>query len=355
MTTAYRAACPGCKAKITVNDDGTDLTQVTCESCGKKFALRIPKKASPKEPVSEPALSSSSLPDFGSVAPMPMDWSSYGVKRKPLIAAKPLAIAVGIVAALAAIVAVGAVLVQQAKQIDLAAVSGSLLNGPEDTHEKIAADWRQYVGEQKKLVESIARKSDCDQLRIPLERLEEKYLNLIVRGALLENVVPTDLKFDGLPPAPSMEPKTGKSFRAIEAILTQEFRESETKINSKSDVVLSYLHVAASPLASPANEFEKNSLNKILVKRAASKLLAEAHRGADESKTALAIYELTEELKKLAKESDPAGTKIVTTLPPTLVYADFTADQMRRALAERFSKDSNGEIAKGLTAFEDSL
>jgi len=355
MKTAYRAACPGCKTKVTVTDDGTDLTQVTCEACGKKFALRIPKYAGPMEPAKEPALSSSSLPDFGSVAPMPMDWNSYGVKRKPLIAAKPLAIAVGVVAALAAIVVVGSILVQQAKHIDLAAVSGSLLQGPEDTHETIAADWRQYVGEQKKILDSIERKSDCDLLRIPLERLEEKYLNLIVRGALLENAVPTELKSEDLAPAPSMQEKSDKSFRTTAAFLTAEFLEAETKINTKSGAVLSYLHVAASPLASPINDFEKSSLNKILIKRAVSKLLAEAHRSADESKTAVAIYELTEELKKLKKDPDPAGAKIVTTLPPTLVYADFTADQMRRALAERFSKDSNGEIAKGLTAFEASL
>ena len=104
------------------------------------------------------------------------------------------------------------------------------------------------------------------------------------------------------------------------------------------------------PIAAPSSEIDKRSLNKTLIKRALCRTLAEAHRGAEESKTAVTVYELTEELKKL--KAEPSGEKTASTVGKEYQYAEYAATQMQSVLATRFTKDPQSEIAKALIAFD---
>lgn len=358
MAIALRASCPSCKLQVEVKDEPTDgdLTTVTCKGCGKKFGLRfrndnLPKSKPPAQ-VAAPVLDdpfanlNGALPDQMSSASV--NWQDYRV-RKPLIAGKPLAIAFGATAAIACLVAVVMFATKKAAEIDVNAIGDSLLKGPADTIQKIHRDWTRYADEQETLTASISHQSDCDKLMFPMERLEEKHLNLLIRGALLEQGSTASTEGVSLPTAPTTQPGEGKTFRAVEALLTTKFRAAESKLNQLSNAVLSYLHTALKPIVKSDNESENHSLTKILIKRSLCRVLAEAHRGADESKTAVAIYELTEELKKLKTADDP---KPASTMPEDIQYAEYSATQMQLALAARFTKDAQSEIAKALTAFD---
>ncbi|MDX1928932.1 MAG: hypothetical protein SFV81_20545 [Pirellulaceae bacterium] len=354
MATALRASCPSCKLQVTVSEapsDG-DIATVVCTGCGKKFGLRFPKSdAAPKPKVTKRAAPvpqedpfanlTGALPDASSTN---VNWEDYQVRRKPLIAGKPLAIAIGVTAAIACLIAIGVFVSQKAADIDMNAIGDSLFKGPEDTIDKIHAEWTRYNNEQRSMIASISHSSHCDELMFPMERLEEKHLNLVVRGALLEQGAVPKFDVKDLPPAPSMQPTEGKAFRSIEAFLTTEFRAAEKKLNLASNAVLCYLHTAAKPIEIADNEAAKGSLNKIFIKRALCRALAEAHRGAEESKTAVTIYELTEELKKLDQSASAASQE--------LQFAEFTATQMQAVLAARFTKNPESEIAKALTAFD---
>ncbi len=184
---------------------------------------------------------------------------------------------------------------------------------------------------------------------LPLERLQDKQVSLLVRLVLLEAQNESQLTRQDLPPFPALQKPEEKSFRSNNAFLTTAFRERESELNQHNDAVLSALHVALEPLPEPASDTEKKSIAAILVKRAACKALAEAQRGEDTSKTAVAIYELAEEVKK-ARADVPAGTRVVATLPPTLQMADLAADRMIESLAVRFTLEENSEIAKALDA-----
>ena len=357
MATALRANCPRCKLQVTVEDtpNESDITTITCSGCGKKFGLRFPKSGKPKPAAAAAAPAfddpfanlGGTLPD--QMSPGTMNWEDYRV-RKPLIAVKPLVIAMAATFGIIAFVVIGMVVSKKAAEIDINAIGDSLLKGPTDTIDKIYADWQGYDEEQKKLTATVSRQSDCDELMFPMERLEEKQLNLIVRGALLEQGVTPKFDVKDLPPAPSVQPKEGKNFRPIEALLTNEFRAAEQKLNLASNAVLSYLHVESMTIPKSDNEFDKRSLNKTLIKRSLCRALAEAHRGADESKSAVTIYELTEELKKLTVE--PTGQKAVPTAGVDYQYAEYTATQMQTVLAARFVKNPQSEIAKALAAFD---
>lgn len=374
MATALRASCPNCKLMVTVSDTSSDseIATVICKGCGKRFGLRFPKSEGPTSPapsnnstprsraaiarIATPAADDpfanlgGALPE--QIGPTNMNWENYQVRRKPLIAGKPLAIAVGATAVIACVIAIGIFVSKKATEIDMNAIGDSLLKGPADTTEKIHADWQRYDDEQKKLTASISRQSDCAELMFPLERLEEKHLNLLIRGALLDPGSAPATNVKGLPPAPGMQPSEGKTFRAVEAHLTTEFRNAEKKVNQFSNAVLSYLHTQSKPIAKSDDESVNRSLDKTLIKIALCRTLAEAHRGAEESKTAVAIYELTEELKKLKTSNEPSGVEPASTPSTEQHYAEFTANQMQTALAIRFIKDPQSEIAKALAAFD---
>jgi hypothetical protein len=354
MATALRASCPNCKMQVTVSEAPSegDIATVVCTGCGKKFGLRFPKSdAAPKPKVTKrvaPAPQedpfanlTGALPDASSTN---MNWEDYQVRRKPLIAGKPLAIAIGVTAAIACLIAIGMFVSQKAADIDMNAIGDSLLKGPEDTIDKIHAEWTRYADEQSSMTASISHPSHCDALMYPMERLEEKHLNLVVRGALLGEGAAAKFDVQALPSPPSMQPTEGRGFRSIEAFLNDEFRAAEKKLNLASNAVLSYLHAEAKPIENADTEVAKHSLNKILIKRALCRALAEAHRGAEESKTAVAIYELTEELKKLDRQPQAASQE--------LQFAEFTATQMQAILAARFTKNPESEIAKALAAFD---
>ncbi len=351
MPTALIASCPNCKLQVTVNEvpSDTDIATVICIGCGKKFGLRFPprkgRKSKPAPAVAAPfedpfANLAGALPDASSTN---VSWEDYRV-RKPLIAGKPLAIAIGATAAIACLIAFVIFVGPKAAEIDINAIGESLLKGPADTVDKIYADWVRYDEEQRKMTAAITHQSECDALMFPMERLEERHLNLLIRGALLEQGATPNFTAKELPPAPSMQPPAGKNFRAIEALLTIEFRAAEKKLNLASNAVLSYLHSAATPFENSDDEAYKRHFNKILIKRDLCRALAEAHRGSEESKTAVTIYELTEELKKL-DESAPAASQ-------ELEFAEFTATQMQAVLAARFTKNPESEIAKALAAFD---
>ncbi len=361
MATALRASCPQCKLQVTVNDaaEESGMATITCTGCGKRFGLRFPKndasKPSLRASKAPPVASNDPFADLGGslqaqMSPTSMNWGNYQVRRKPLIAGKPLAIAIGVTAAIACLIAIGVFVSKKASEIDMNAFGDSLLKGPEDTIEKIHSDWTRYDDEQKKMTSSISHPSHCGELMFPIERLEEKQLNLVIRGALLEQGVTPKFGVKDLPPAPSTQPSEGKNFRSIEAFLTNEFRAVEKKLSLASNAVLSYLHTASKPFAKSDNEVDKRSLKKTVLKRALCRALAEAHRGADESKTAVTIYELTEELKKLKVE--PSNEKSASTSGSEGQYAEYTATQMQAVLAARFTKDSQSEIAKALAAFD---
>lgn len=361
MATALRASCPQCKLQVTISDtpDESGIATITCTGCGKRFGLRFPKneaaKPNSRPPKASPGASNDPFMDLGGslpaqASPTSMNWENYQVRRKPLIAGKPLAIAIGVTAAIACVIAIGIFVSKKAAEIDMNAIGDSLLKGPDDTVEKIHSDWTRYDDEQKKMTASISHESHCAELIFPMERLEEKQLNLVVRSALLEQGVTPKFDVKDLPPAPSAQPKEGKNFRSIEAFLTNEFRKAEQRLNLASNTVLGYLHTEAKPIAAPNSEIDKQSLNKALIKRALCRALAEAHRGAEESKTAVTIYELTEELKKL--KAEPSAEKTASTASKEYQYAEYTASQMQSALATRFTKDPQSEIAKALLAFD---
>ncbi len=369
MSIALRASCPNCKLKVTVSESQAENGGVTvsCAGCGKKFGLRFPNKEADLETGTSAASNRTTLPaddPFASLSgALPeqlgsenLNWQDYRVRRKPLIAGKPLAIALSATAAIVFIIGMGIFVSQKAAEIDINAIGDSLLKGPADTSEKIYADWKRYDAEQKALIAPIARTSDCEGLIFPLERLQEKHLNLLVRSALLEQGRAAQFTVKDLPTRPSMHRSEGKSFRSIEAYLTTEFRLAEGSLNQLSSAVLSHLHTETMQLAgNSAGETGKSSWEKTLLKRAVCRALAEAHRGTDESKTAVTIYELAEELKRLKTTSSPTGATIVSTLPSEYAYADFSATQMQTALAVRFTKDPQSEIAKALTVFDQSL
>lgn len=365
MATAFQASCPNCKLKVTVSNsaDEAGIATVTCEGCGKKFGLRFPKSdANAIKAIAQKAALrastttyddpftnlSGALPEQMGAANM--NWENYQVRHKPLIAAKPLAIATGLTVAIISVVGLGILASQNAAEIDLSSI-GASLQGPADTIYKIHSDWSRFDAEQKSLTASISRQSDCAALLFPLERLQERQLNLLIRAALLDPRTATALDGKNLPPRPSTSSNEARTFRSIEALLTKEFRGAERSLNLFSNAVLSHFHAESSPVAEPTNEAEKFSLSKTLIKRSLCRVLAEAHRGADESKTAVAIYELAEELKQLKTTHESSVVNKDSTLPDGYGYADFTVDQMQIALAERFTKDPKGDIAKALTAF----
>lgn len=349
--TIFRAACPSCKVKINVSETGNDLTRVTCDVCGKIFDVRLPKNpperaAQPNSPFTLP------LSDFvGTLPNEALDWNNYRVRRKPFIAVRPLAISIGIVAVLGTTIGIGTLVLQQSSRIDFVAIGGSIVNGPEDSRELILQDWLRYLDEQKTILQSITRKSDCVTAMIPMERLQEKQLRLLVRAALMDSTELPAYKVSDLPPAPSLVATSDRNFRSIEAVLTPEFREAEKALNTYAIAVLSYLHVEATGLPSPKNEFEKLLFTKISEKRGLCRLLAGAHRSANESKTAIAIYELAEELKRLRSTSEPIA-KIESIIPPSYLHADGSADRLRTALARRFIGKTDNELARAIAVIE---
>ena len=349
----FRAACPSCKVKVNVSNSGDDLTRVTCDACGKIFDVRLPK-TKPAKAVQD-SLFDMPLPDLA--CPLPkeaLDWNNYRARRQPFVATRPLVISLGIVAVLATLVGVGALVLQQAPRIDVVAIGGSILNGPDDSRERILQDWLQCSGEQKTILHSITRKSDCQAAAIPMERLQEKQLMFVVRAAVLEYSGMPTFKASDLPPAPQLMALSDRSFRTIETALTPEFREAEEKLNTYANAVLSYLHVEATGLPVPKDEFEKHLFHKIAVKRSLCRLLAKAHRNTDESDTAVAIYELAEELKRLRSAFMPAA-ELESTMPPRFVYADYSSDRLRTVLADRFKRTPDCEIAKAIAAIEQCL
>ena len=349
--TTFRAACPGCKVNVTVSATGNDLTRVTCNVCGKIFDVRLPKN--PPERAAQPnSLLTMPLPDFvGTLPNEALDWKNYRLRRKPLVAIRPLVISCGIVAVLGTIICIGALVLQQSSRIDFVAIGGSIMNGPEDSPESILQDWLHYSDEQKTILKSITTRGDCVTAIIPMERLQEKQLRLLVRAALIESADLPLYSVSDLPPTPPLVALSDRNFRSFEAVLTPEFREAEKTLNTYAIAVLSYLHVEATRMPSPTNEFDKILFTKITVKRGLCRLLAGAHRSADESKTATAIYELAEELKRLRSTSEPIA-KIESSVPPSYRHADVTADRLRTALARRFTGKTDNELASAIAAIE---
>ncbi len=371
MTNVLRAKCPACKKTNTVSNlDGSEtVAQITCEACGKRFGVRIPESARLEGPPPQSARSVAAEDPFAGIhtdlPSGPILTGGYGVRRKPLVSTQALTIAVSVAVGIFAIVGVGMLLTKTASEIDLTAVGdslqngpadtiGALLKGPADTIDKIHAEWLRYENEQAKMIKGIARKSDCTSLLLPLERLQENQLGLLVRAALLEPVTDSQVDAKSLPAFPPANEPEGKSFSTVEAYLTNEFRERRTKLDQLSDAVLSCLHTALEKPPAPSTPTEKAGIEKILIKRVACRALAEAHRGEVTSKTAVAIYELAEDLKK-ARGATPEGAKTVTTLPTELQKADLTADRMLDALAARFTADEKSEIAKALAALKQSF
>lgn len=369
MATALRARCPNCKTKVIVLDASFsgEMATVTCEGCGKKFGLRSPKNegqaSTGPDTLAAPTTAAGPTADDpfadlagtlqGQLSPANVNWQDYRV-RKPLIAVKPLAIAIMATFGIICVIAMGMFVSKRAAEIDMNAIGDSLLKGPADSLAKIHTDWQRYEDEQKQMTATIARQSDCEALLFPFMQLQEKQVSLLVRIVLLESQAELQLQKQDLPQFPPPVKPEGRSFRSNEAFMTNDFRRSEAKLTQNSEAVLSALHAAIEPLPSSANEVEKTAMKVLLVKRAACKALAEAHRGEDTSKTAVAIYELAEELKK-ARPGVPEGTKVVTTLPAAMQMVELATDRMIESLADRFTTDENSEIAKALKTLKQSF
>lgn len=374
MKTALVATCPGCQTKVEVTASGNELNEVSCKTCGKRFAVRVKRETVQPEPGRRSASTSkprgstqpqpasardSGLEDLLS-APLPemnpglagqeVNWNNYRV-RKPL-PVKLILTCIGVSVGLVAVATLGMWGFNRASNMDMGAVT-SFVQGRPDNPDYLYSDWKRFRDEQSKILSKIERRSDCIGQLGPMEQVAQRHIELISRAAMIETVEHPKMRVGDLPPFPTEQTSSERSFRGLAAVLTLDFQKAETSANDASEVLLRYFHSCVSTAPSPSNDYEKMVSERIAIKRLAARRIAMYRRGqADENETSVTIYELVESLKTLRDKSVKPDQATVAALPQSYRDNEILADRMLQQLAIGQADDPESVIGKSFAAFQ---